>query len=223
MKDYLHFGLSMPTHRTDYGSLRSREIDKIITFLQQRGLLIAECFDTHIIIVYPSLFEDIKEVLTQNGWDPLLIGATLPNLSQETDLTLAQSRTLEVCSPGPLIVLRDSTWNADVFAVTIPDSFDLRDICCIFNGTMKVFIRKNKGRLKQIEDELHNLRLEQYHIRKMGVLESPFYEEDMSKQATVVKILGPGNVKCIDEGEISLKNVIEASKSISQWEIGEWA
>ena len=223
MKELLHFGFSKPINRSDSGALLSREIEKISDFLRRHGLLIAECFDSHVVISHPDLVEGVKAPLLNVGLQPLMIGATLTSLRKVTSLTIAETRVMEVLSPGSLIVERDSDFVSDKLPVTIPDNYDLRDICCTFNGVMKVFIWKGDGGLTQLESILRNIDLEQCDIKQLGVLESPLYEEGVAcNRATIVRISGPGDVKYIVEGTFDLKIVNEASKNISLWEIGEW-
>jgi len=50
----------MPEFRTDYGTLRTKELEKIVSFLNRRGVLIADCFDRKIVIVHSSLAKDIE-------------------------------------------------------------------------------------------------------------------------------------------------------------------
>lgn len=221
MKELLHFGSTKSIDRTNSGSLLSRECEEIIDFLCRGGLLIAECFESIIIISHPRLVEKIKLPMINAGLQPLLLGATLHNLRQVTSFTLAENRVMESLCPGSLIIIRDDSLTSEKIPVAIPDNRDLRDILSSFNGVMQAFVWRGQGGQTQLEGILHNFDQQKCNFNLVGILE-PFYIESSDNRVTIARIISPGNVQCIVEGTISLKAVKEASNRVSVWEIEDW-
>lgn len=136
MNEKMRFGIPMPEFRTDYGTLRTKELERIVSFLNRRGVLIADCFDRKIVIVHPSLAKDIQREMDNAGFQSLLIGATVSNIRKNEILNLAQNRVLEALTPGALIINRSDENNSGLISVAIPDNLDLRDICSSYEGAV---------------------------------------------------------------------------------------
>lgn len=218
-----HFGWSMPICRTENGSLQSREIEKIRQFLFRRGVLIAQCFNSHVVILHPSLVKDVDAAFTNLGLGKMILAGSLPVLHQMIPLSIAESRVLELLTPGPLILVRGDESESDLLPVAIPDCFDLRDICSIYNGTMQVYFVTNNTEIQQLIEVLSGISLQQYGINQLGILEYPSYEgEGINDSATISRVYNPGNVKTIVEGAIDTNLIEKASKAVCLWEMGEW-
>lgn len=223
MNEKMRFGIPMSEFRTDYGTLRTRELEKITSFLNRRGVLIADCFDRKIVIVHPSLVKKIKGEMDDVGFQPLLIGATVSNLRKSENLTLAQNRVLEMLTPGALIINRSDKNNSSLISVAIPDNLDLRDICSSYEGAIQVFIASTDVGENELVELLSKMKLDGFDLNKIGILEYPYFDEDPANRiATVAYIYGPNNVKLIKKGVYDLDTVKQASSNVSQYEIGEW-
>ena len=223
MIEIMRFVIPMSEFRTDYGTLRTRELEKITSFLNRRGVLIADCFDRKIVIVHPSLVKKIKGEMDDVGFQPLLIGATVSNLRKSENLTLAQNRVLEMLTPGALIINRSDKNNSSLISVAIPDNLDLRDICSSYEGAIQVFIASTDVGENELVELLSKMKLDGFDLNKIGILEYPYFDEDPANRiATVAYIYGPNNVKLIKKGVYDLDTVKQASSNVSQYEIGEW-
>lgn len=223
MNEKMRFGIPMSEFRTDYGTLRTRELEKITSFLNRRGVLIADCFDRKIVIVHPSLVKKIKGEMDDVGFQPLLIGATVSNLRKSENLTLAQNRVLEMLTPGALIINRSDKNNSSLISVAIPDNLDLRDICSSYEGAIQVFIASTDVGENELVELLSKMKLDGFDLNKIGILEYPYFDEDPANRiATVAYIYEPNNVKLIKKGVYDLDTVKQASSNVSQYEIGEW-
>lgn len=223
MKEQMRFGIPMPEFRTDHGALRTRELEKIVDFLNKRGLLIADCFDRKIVIVHPYIVKDIQEEMLNAGYQALLIGSTVSDLRKNEKLSLAQNRVLEALTPGAIIISRSDDNNPNLVSVAVPDSFDLRDICSSYEGAIQVFITNTGIENNELVGLLRKIKLDAVDLNKIGILEYPYFDEDPADMiATVVCIYGPNNVKLLKEGIYDLDTVKLASAEFSQYEIGEW-
>lgn len=223
MNERLRFGAPMPEFRTDHGTLRTRELEKIVSFINQRGVLLADCFDRKIVIVHPDLVKDIQEEMMNAGFQSLLIGSTVSNLRENEKLNLAQNRVLEALTPGALIIYRSDENSADLISVAIPDNVDLRDICSSYDGAIRVYITNTGIEEKELAESLSKLELGGLNLNKIGILEGPYFDEDPANRiATAAYIYGPNNIKLVKEGIYDLDTVKQASAQFSQYEIGEW-
>lgn len=223
MNEKMRFGIPMPEFRTDYGTLRTRELEKIVCFLNKRGVLIADCFDRKIVIVHPSLVKDIQEEMVNAGFQPLLIGATISNLRKSENLNLAQNRVLETLTPGALIINRNDDNNSSLISVAIPDNLDLRDICSSYGGAIQVFITDTYIEENELAELLGKMKLDGFDMNKIGILEYPYFDEDpVDRIATVAYIYEPNNVKLVKVGIYDLDTVKQATAKSSQYEMGEW-
>lgn len=223
MEEKIRFGIPMPEFRTDYGTLRTRELEKIIGFLNKRGVVIADCFDRKIVIVHPYLVKDIQKEMLNAGYQTLLIGSTVSNLRKNEKLNLAQNRVLEALTPGALIISRSDDNNPSLISVAVPDNLDLRDICSSYEGAIQVFITDTGVENNELVDSLRKMKLDGVNLNKIGILEYPYFDENPADMiATVVCIYGPNDVKLVKEGIYDLGTVKLASAEFSQYEIGEW-
>lgn len=223
MNEKMRFGIPMSEFRTDYGTLRTRELEKIISFLNRRGILIADCFDRKIVIAHPSIAKGIQGEMENAGFQSLLIGATVSNIRKRENLTLAQNRVLEALTPGALIINRNDENNSKLISVAIPDSLDLRDICSSYEGAIQVFITNTDIGENELVEILSKIELEGLNLNKIGILEYPYFDEDSANRiATVVYIYGPNNIELVKTGVYDLDIVKQASTNFSQYEIGEW-
>lgn len=223
MNEKMRFGISRPEIRTDFGTLRTRELEKIVSFINKRGILIADCFDRKIVIVHPYLVKDIQEKMINAGFQPLLIGSTVSNLREKEKLNLAQNRVLEALTPGALIINRCNDNNSSLISVAVPDSFDLKDICSLYEGTIQVFITNTGIEEDELVNSLNKIQLDELNLSKIGILEYPYFGEDSANMiATVAYIYGPNNIKLVKEGVYDLDTMKQASTKVSQYEIGEW-
>lgn len=223
MNEKMRFGIPMSEFRTDYGTLRTRELEKIISFLNRRGILIADCFDRKIVIVHPSIAKGIQGEMENAGFQSLLIGATVSNIRKRENLTLAQNRVLEGLTPGALIINRNDENNSKLISVAIPDSLDLRDICSSYEGAIQVFITNTDIGENELVELLRKIELEGLNLNKIGILEYPYFDEDSANRiATVTYIYGPNNIELVKTGVYDLDIVKQASTNFSQYEIGEW-
>lgn len=223
MNEKMRFGIPMPEFRTDYGTIKTRELEKIVNFLNKRGVLIADCFDRKIVIVHPVLVKNIQEKMENAGFQSLLIGATLSILRKSENLTLAQNRVLEMLTPGALIIVRSDDNISDLLSVAIPDNLDLRDICSSYKGTLQVFITNTSIEENELAELLSKMELDGIDLSKIGILEYPYFDEDPANRiATVAYVYGPNNIKLVKAGVYDLDAVKQASTKFSQYEIGEW-
>ena len=223
MNEKVQFGIPMPEFRTNYGTLRTRELEKIVSFINQRGILIADCFDRKIVIVHPDLVKDIQEEMLNAGFQPLLIGSTVSNLRKNEKLNLAQNRVLEALTPGALIIYRSDENNTSLISVAIPDNVDLRDICSSYEGVIQVYITNTDIEEKELIESFNKMKLDGLNLNKIGILEDPYFDEDPANRiATAAYIYGPNNIKLVKEGIYDLDTVKQASAQFSQYEIGEW-
>lgn len=217
------FGISTPEFRTDYGTLRTRELEKIVGFLNRRGILIADCFERKIIIVHPSLAKDIQREMDNAGFQSLLIGATVSNLRKSENLSLAQNRVLETLTPGALIINRSDENNSALISVAVPDNLDLRDICSSYESAIQVFITNTNIEENKLIKSLSAINLDRFGLNRIGILEYPYINEDpVERIVTVVYVYGPNDIKIVQPGVYDLNAVRQASSEISQYEIGEW-
>lgn len=223
MNEMIRFGIPMPEFRTDYGTLRTRELEKIVSFLNKRGILITDCFDRKIIIVHPSLTKDIQQEMLNMGFQPLLIGSTVSNLRKNEKLNLAQNRVLEALTPGALIINRNDDNNSSLLSVSIPDNLDLRDICSLYEGVIQVFITDTDIEETELAELLSKMVIDGFNFNKIGILEYPYFDEDPANIiATVAYIYEPNNIKLVKAGVYDFDTVKQASAKVSQYEIGEW-
>lgn len=223
MNEKMRFGISMPESRTDYGTLRTKELEKIVSFLNRRGVLIANCFDRKIVIVHPSLAKDIEREMYNAGFQSLLIGATISNIRKSESLSLAQNRVLEALTPGALIIERSDENNSELISVAIPDNLDLRDICSSYEGAIQVFITNTDIGENELAESLSKMKLNGFDLNKIGILEYPYFDEEPANRiATVAYIYKPDDVKLVKTGVYDLDILKQASSKISQYEIGEW-
>lgn len=223
MEEEMRFGISMSEFRTDFGALRTGELEKIVSFLYRRGVLIADCFDRKIVIVHPSLVKDIQEKMLNAGFQLLLIGSTAASIRKRENLNLAQNRVLEMLTPGALIIARSDDKNPNLISVAIPDNLDLRDICSSYEGTIQVFITNTSIEENELTELLGKIELNGLNLNKIGVLEYPYADENPDNRiATVAYIYGPNNIKLVKAGAYDLDTVKQASAKFSQYEIGEW-
>lgn len=223
MNERLRFGAPMPEFRTDQGTLRTRELEKIYSFINQRGVLIADCFDRKIVIIHPHLVKDTQEKMINAGFQPLLIGSTVSNLRKNEKLNLAQNRVLEALTPGALIINRSGENSASLIPVAIPDNIDLRDICSLYEGVIQVFVTNKCIKENDLAESLSKLELDGLNMNKIGILEYPYIDEDsVNRIATVAYVYGPDNIELVKTGMYDLDTVKQASAQLSQYEIGEW-
>ena len=223
MQRITQFGFSSVSCRSETGALLGRELEKIYDFLRQHGLLVAECFDGCIVLSHPDLFENAINIMKDLDFHPVVIASNIHILRENTMLSIAATRVLESFSPGPLIVADVPDNNQNNINVTVPDSFDLRDICYLYNGCVKAFIKTGTENIPDVVEGIKNTDYQKYGFSKVGVLESPNYDGDYPpSKATMVQISSPGVVKCILNGDLDLELIKAASKTISIWEIGEW-
>lgn len=223
MNEKMRFGIPMPEFRTDYGTLRTKELEKIVSFLNRRGVLIADCFERKIVIVHPSLAKDIQREMDNAGFQSLLIGATVSNIRKNEILNLAQNRVLEALTPGALIINRSDENNSGLISVAIPDNLDLRDICSSYEGAIQVFITDTAIGENELVESLNKMNLDEFDFNKIGILEYPYFDEDpANRTATIAYIYGPNNIKLVKTGIYDFDIVKQASSKISQYEIGEW-
>lgn len=223
MNEKIRFGIPEPEFRTGYGALRTSELEKIVSFLNKRGLLIVDCFDRKTVMVHPCLAKEVQEEMTNAGFHPLLIGASISNLRKKEKLSLAQNRVLEALTPGALMINLNDGNNSSLISVAIPDSFDLRDICSSYEGVMQGFITDISIKENELVELLRSMRLSGINLNQIGILEYPYVDEDPANIiATVAYIYGPNNIKLVKEGVYDLETVKQASAKISQYEIGEW-
>lgn len=223
MSEEMRFGISMPEFRTDYGTLRTRELEKIVSFINRRGILIADCFDRKTVIVHPSLVKNIQEEMKNAGFQLLLIGSTASSIRKSENLNLAQNRVLEMLTPGALIISRSDDSDSNFVSVAIPDNIDLRDICSSYEGAIQVFITNTSIEGNELAESLNKMELKGLDLNKIGILEYPYFDEEpANKIATVACIYGPNNINLIKAGVYDLDTVKQASAKISQFEIGEW-
>ena len=223
MNEKVQFGILMPEFRTDYGTLRTRELEKIVSFINHRGILIADCFDRKIVIVHPDLVKDIQEEMLNAGFQPLLIGSTVSNLRKNEKLNLAQNRVLEALTPGALIIHGSDENNTGLIPVAIPDNVDLRDICNSYEGVIQVYIANTDIEENELIESFNKMKLDGLNLNKIGILEDRYFDEDPANRiATAAYIYGPNNIKLVKEGVYDLDTVKQASAQFSQYEIGEW-
>ena len=223
MIEKMRFGIPMPEFRTEYGTLRTRELEKIAVFLYKRGVLIADCFERKIIIVHPSLVKNIQKEMVNMGFQSILIGSTLSNLRKSENLNLVQNRVLEALTPGALIINRSDENNSDLISVAVPDNVDLRNICSLYEGTIQAFITNSVIEENELAKLLGNVELNGLDLNNIGILEYPYFDEDSTnKIATVAYVYGPNNIKVVKTGVYNLDILKQASVKVSQYEIGEW-
>lgn len=223
MNEKMRFGMPMPEFRTNHGTLRTEELEKIGNFINRRGILITDCFDRKIIVVHPYLVKDIQDKMINAGFHPLLIASTVSSLRKKENLNLAQNRVLEALTPGALIINRCDDDNQDMISVAIPDNLDLRDICNLYDGVLQAFITNTSIKENELAESLSKMELDGFNSNKIGILEYPYFDEDPANGiATVAYIYGPNNIKLVKEGMYDLDTVKQASTKFSQYEIGEW-
>lgn len=221
MSEKIRFGIPMPEFRTDFGTLRTRELEKIVNFINRRGILISECFERKVILVHPDIVKSVQTEMVRAGFQLLLIGATVSNLRKYEKFTLAQNRVLEALTPGALIINRGDENKA--ISVAVPDNLDLRDICSSYDGEMRVFITKTSVNENELIESLNRLKVDEVDFNKIGIIEYPYFDEKIAdKTATVVQIFGPNNIKIEKEGVYDFDTVKQSTIELSQYEMGEW-
>lgn len=220
MKRIQKFGSSRC--RSGSGALLGGEIERIKGFLLFRSLLLAECFDSHIVISHPSVAKDVIWPLTNNGFQPIILGASLHGLRQVTDLSVGETRILEGLAPGPIILIRNNSELSMMPAVAIPDSLDLRDIGHAYGGAVLAFLWIGECGCKQLEEIIYTLSGEGCSPMQLGVLEPSWSSETEYSGATAVHVTGSGNVECIAEGAVAMDRVRAVFAHMSQWEIEDW-
>lgn len=212
------FGLPLIESRTDNGTLRTIELEKIIYFLNRRGVIITNCFDRKIIIVHPQLVKNIQEDMEKLEFKLLVIGSNVTGLRKNENFNIIQNRVLEALTPGALIIRCNGNRS-----VAIPDNIDLRDISNLYDGTLEVFITNEACDEIDIIERLLKIDFKCLNLTKIGVLECPYYGEDsINTTATVVDIPSVNIVKVEKEGVYDLQTVKQASSTVSQYEMGEW-
>lgn len=223
MKREIHFGFSSINYRSDSGALLGKELERIYDFLRQHGIVIADCFDSQIVFCHPDLYDSLKDAINSLGLYPLIIASNLHFLRESENHSIAEGRVMEALCPCSLI-LEDATGsNQKHLPFSIPDSFDLRDISCMYNGVLKVFYDKEGNGLNNLLAQLNDLDLNKYGFSRVGILNSPNYDGDYPpSKATIVCVESPGKIICRTLGDIDVESIKTASNSTSIWEIGEW-
>lgn len=215
------FGLPIAEFRTDYGTLKSRELEKITSHLNRRGILLATCFDRKIVIVNPYLVNDVKSFMDREKFEQLLIGATVANIREKQLLNLAQNRVLEALTPGAIIVCDNN--KPDQMPAAVPDNLDLRDLCSVYGGTLQVFVAPNNMNEQELCDMFTKMDIAGFNLNTIGILEYPYYDEDPnSVVATVVSITDLNNVHIVKKGIYNSDVISLALNTVSCYEIGEW-
>lgn len=219
----IRFGIPTLEFRTNYGSLRTRELERIMGFLNRRGIILADCFERKIVIIHPDLMKESNEEMTAAGFQTLLIGSTVSNIRQCENLNLMQNRVLEAFTPGALIVNRYDDNDAGLISVAVPDDPDLRDICSLYGGTLRVFVTDTYIQENDFIECLKTVKLDGLNMNVIGVLECQYCNEDsVGAIATVVNINGSNDIELVKPGVYDFDIVRQASAKYSQYEMGEW-
>lgn len=211
------FGLER--HRNGSGALLSSEVERIKGFLRFRGLLLAEGLGGWLVIVHPAVAD---RPLLNVGFQRVVLGSSLEALRRAVLLTVAETRALEILSPGPLIVAKGDDDASQAMLMAVPDSADLRDIGSASGGTATAFLQAGVRGRAQLEDVLSAGGDHGREFSNLGVLESPVGSRTAPELPTVVRISGPDIVECLVEGAFTVDRVKVACGVISQWEIGDW-
>lgn len=223
MKEVTRFGLSRINYRSDSGALLGKELERIYDFLRQHGLLITECFDSHIIICHPELYKNLIDAILGSELYPLIITSNLHCLRENIKLSIAENRVMEAVCPGALILENSSMAKQQRLPIAMPDSFDLRDLCSLFGGVLKVLLKADSIGIEGLLETLDSEAIRKAGFSQIGILETPNYDGDYPpSKATIVSVEAPGEIKCSSRGDIDLEVIKKASKHTSIWEIGEW-
>lgn len=214
------FGLA--ERRSGGGALLSGEVERIKGFLRNRGLLLAEGLGGWLVLVHPAVAAEVERPLLDGGLRQVILGAFVEGLRGVADLTVAETRALEVLSPGPLIVVKGNGEMPQATLMAVPDSDDLRDIGSALGGTATAFLQTGAGARAHVEDIVSGRRADDRAFNHFGALEPPAGRQNALKIPTVVRISGPRMVECLVEGALTVEAVTAASDVVSQWEIEDW-
>jgi hypothetical protein len=220
MKTLQQFGSA--SDRSGGGALLSSGIERIKNFLRYRGLLLAEGLGGWLVIVHPALAPEVDRRLVDVGLRRVILGASLEELRRAIDLTVGETRALEVLSPGPLVVAKGDGDASRAMLIAVPDSWDLRDIASASGGTARAFLQEGAARKAQLDDIVSACSAVHPAFPHLGVLESSSDSPTWRESPTVVRIAGPGAVDCLAQGVLAVDAVEAASALVSQWEIGDW-
>lgn len=221
MRKQVYFGMPFPEYRTDYGSLRGRECERIIDFLTKRGILVSDYYGRLLVIVHPCIADEVKVVMSNNGFSCVLLCNNTASLYSKYFLKVKERRVIEEFAPGRIIV---DSQDENQLPVSIPDSMDLRDLCSVYNGFITAFLADSRYELSELINLLDQLQLDSLNNSVIGVLENPWVDEKSANYAsTIVKFHADRDVEIIQEGDVSGAAVIAATKHVSLTEIGEWS
>jgi hypothetical protein len=208
-------------HRSGSGALLSGEVERIKGFLRNRGLLLAEGLGGWLVVVHPAVAAEAERPLLDAGLRRVVLGASIEGIRGVADLTVAETRALEVLSPGPLIVAKGNGDESEATLIAVPDSDDLRAIGSALGGTATAFLQTGASARAHVEDIVSG-GPDDDPAHRLGVLEPSAERRNAPELPTVVRISGPRTVECLAEGALTVDAVTAASDVVSQWEIEDW-
>ena len=208
--------------RSGSGALLSGEVERIKGFLRNRGLLLAEGLGGWLVVVHPAVVAEVQRPLLEVGLTQVVVGASVDGLRRVADLTVAETRTFEVLSPGSLVVAKGIGDEREATLLAVPDSDDLRGIAGALGGTAIAFVQTGPDARARVEDVVSAEGTDNRDFRHVNVLQPPAGRQNPPELPTVVRISGPRTVECLAEGALAMDAVTAASDVVSQWEIEDW-
>lgn len=207
------------------GSLLCSEIEKIRSFLRFGGTLATNAMGGLILLRHPETAPVDGVLRPGQRASELLLAAGVEQLREHLDLRAAEIRTMESLSPGPLVL--EVAGESDLWRrrVCVPDSIDLRDIASSLGGMVPARFLEEEGEGPSLVQSALDQSTEgspATGVHAVGVLELHEHHNGLLGRPTVVRVLSPGSIECLSQGATSLEMVVQASKRLSEWEMGEW-
>lgn len=219
MANILTFGTV--TQRTPDGYLLGAEIERISGFLRFRGTVVLEGLGGVVVFTHPDV--PAKHPAVPEGFQArrVLIGASIEQLRREVELGVGVVRALEALSPGSLVVAATNDGAVSPHGVCVPQESDLRDIASNLGGTMPAVLITGPEAFRYTREWLLR-NATATTSGTLGIIQPSSSHPTTQSRPTVVRILAPGSIDCLSPGGISVSSVIDASRTISQWEMSEW-
>lgn len=210
------------THRrSGSGALLSGEVERIKGFLRNRGLLLAEGLGGWLLLVHPAVAAEVERPLLDVGLRRVVVGASIQGLRGVAELTVSETRALEVLSPGSLVVAKGNR-EPHATLLSVPDSDDLRSIAAALGGTGTAFLQTGTRARDRVQDIVSGRSADDRAFQYPNVLQPAVGRVNPPELPTVVRISGPGAGECVAEGALTVDAVAAASDVVSQWEIEDW-
>jgi hypothetical protein len=145
---------------------------------------------------------------------------SLPQLLKTVDLQLAEVRTIEALTPGPLVLARKRSDEERQLLLAIPDSSDLRQVAEGLDRPIAAYVSVTGASEEEAVALLTDATSDPDRRRLIGVLTPA--TRIASASPTIVQVTAPGDVQAVAVGSIPVASILQATTTPSQWEIDDW-